>query len=377
MGIRHSNGSSTTNSPTTIELDQINDSTTTTTNNLTSSSASLIPSDSEEYNNSTTAIIHDGHNDDEFSPIINDKIDIRISIIMAILGNGYLLPFESFLMSLDYFSYLYPNYSVNSTFPFVYMGAIAITFLLFFRFPTFASYTNRMYLLLIYPQLVALSHHILTILLLVATGVVDGIVQGTVYAIAGLFGPRYTQSTQIGVGAAGIIVAITRIISKVSFPHTETGLKYGCLLYFLLSAVVVLISLLAYLYLLKFPVAQSLRENTTFNLFDFIGKTIPIYFHPNGKRIPPKWVLWSIVFGRTIFIAIFFIDVYQTSVFNSDAWPIIFMAIFAITNGYIGAVVMSEGPRLVKREYKELSGLTFGSAFNLLIVQLTNGAHTN
>eukprot|EP01132_Coremiostelium_polycephalum_P009910 gene9910-12153_t len=414
----------------------------------------------EEDNNEYTSIVKkqlkdDTTDSDEYAPIIKNKLDIKIAIIMTILGTGYLFPFESYLMSLDYFSMLYPDKKIYSTFPFLYMGAIAMTFLFFLKFPNFGSHAKRMVfgfgfyiLIMITVPLInftsiggSFASYIITLILFILTGIVDGFVQGTVYAIAGLFGPQYTQFTQIGVGLAGLIVAITRIISKVSFPHTEHGIKVGSLVYFLVSAFIIFIALLSFLYLLKLPIADELRGGkdkkqikpknsapyrfvfkknahlglmnffvfllsmflfpgiileiparnirsdwfiitilTIHNLFDFIGKSIPIYLHPNGKRIPSTIALWILTLGRFVFVALFFLCIY-TKTFMSDAWPIIFVSILAYLNGYICSIVMAEGPRIVKREYKELSGifmttcliigLTIGSSLNFLVVQLT------
>ncbi|EGG24677.1 equilibrative nucleoside transporter family protein [Cavenderia fasciculata] len=402
---------------------------------------------------------------DEYLPMMSNQKDIRVAIIMIILGTGYLFPFESFLMSLDYFTVLYPEYKIYSTFPFVYMGAIAITFLFFLKFPNFSSHTKRMVfgfgfyiLIMIAVPIINLTSaggsftsYIITLVLMILTGVIDGFVQGTVYAIAGLMGPQYTQYTQVGVGLAGIIVSVTRIISKVSFAQTAEGMKQGSLLFFLISAFVILVALGSFLYLLKLPVGINIRNSqlkkpavsspstkqekskresgalrfifrknlqlammnfyifvismflfpgivleiqsytirpdwfviillTVHNVFDFIGKTVPGFVHRDGK-IPSYPVLWAITLGRSIFVALFFICVY-TKTFTSDAWPIVFLIIFGFSNGYVCSIVMSEGPRLVKRDLKELSGifmttsliigLTIGSTLNFMVIQLTH-----
>ncbi len=44
------------------------------------------------------------------------------------------------------------------------------------------------------------------------------------------------QSVMYGCGVAGILVAILRIITKSSYPNSAAGLKKGARLYFLLSA---------------------------------------------------------------------------------------------------------------------------------------------
>eukprot|EP01133_Synstelium_polycarpum_P017202 gene17202-20501_t len=384
--------------------------------------------------------------EDEYLPIIQNNKDIRIAIIMVILGTGYLMPFECYLLSLDYYTMLYPTYKIYSTFPFVYMGAIAITFLFFLKFPNFSSHSRRMFfgfsfyiaIMVVVPIINmtkiagSIESYIITLLLIIITGVVDGFVQGTVYSIAGLFGPQYTIFTQIGVGLAGIIVAIVKIISKVSFPYTVEGQKKASLLFFLIAAFILLFCLLSFVYLMKLPIGHNLRKRqeaqinkpkiplkpvikanlqlglmnmyiflvsmylfpgvvmeippysirpdwfmvvltTTYNVFDFIGKSIPIFFHKDGKNIPSNLILWAITIGRTVFFALFYLCVY-THVFKHAAWPITFLVIFGFSNGYVCSILMAEGPRIVKTDYKELSGLFMTTC---LIIGLTIGSTLN
>ncbi|EFA85029.1 equilibrative nucleoside transporter family protein [Heterostelium album PN500] len=383
-------------------------------------------------------------NDDEYKPIIHEKLDIKVAIIMVILGTGYLFPFESYLLSMDYFTILYPQFNIYSSFPFIYMGAICITFLFFLKFPNFSSHKRRMLfgfsfyaLIMVLVPIVNLTSiagtttaYIITLLLITATGVVDGFVQGTIYAIAGIMGPRYTLFTQTGVGLAGIIVVVTRTISKVSVPGSG---KHGVLMFFLISATIILFCLLSFVYLLRLPIAKVLIQSSsdreeekpkialkpivkatyqlgmmnfwiffismfifpgvvlristtemdggwfaitlqaTYNLFDFIGKTIPVFIHPDGKNVPSYLFLWILTIGRTVFVALFFLCVY-TQVFNHIAWPIVFLIIFSFTNGYLCSVVVSEGPRKVKRDQKELAGIFMTTT---LILGLTLGSVVN
>ncbi|GAM23167.1 hypothetical protein SAMD00019534_063420 [Acytostelium subglobosum LB1] len=387
--------------------------------------------------------------DDEYKPIIDQKLDVKVAIIMVLLGTGYLFPFESYLLSMDYFTVLYPKYNIYSSFPFIYMGAICITFLFFLKFPNFSSHKRRMIFGFLFYALImilvpvvnltgirgSVESYVITLILITITGVVDGFVQGTIYAIAGLMGPRYTLFTQTGVGLAGIIVVITRTISKAALPHDG---EKNVLMFFLISASIVLICLGSFLYLLTLPVAKQLhiRQSdqaaqeeeeekpkaklwpivrvtwqlgmmnffifllsmfifpgvvlritttqmdggwfaitlqATYNLFDFIGKTCPVFIHEDGKRIPSYPVLWAITIGRYIFVALFFLCVY-TEIFKNIAWPIVFLVIFSFTNGYTCSIVMSEGPRIVKRDQKERAGVFMTT---MLIIGLTLGSVAN
>jgi len=55
-------------------------------------------------------------------------------IIYFTLGTGYLIPWNAFITAVDYFSYLYPNASVDRIFSVVYMitTLTSLLFILFF-----------------------------------------------------------------------------------------------------------------------------------------------------------------------------------------------------------------------------------------------------
>jgi hypothetical protein len=46
--------------------------------------------------------------------------------------------------------------------------------------------------------------------------------------IASLFPPQFVGATMSGMGVAGIFSIVLRIITKVSFPNTSSGIDYYC-----------------------------------------------------------------------------------------------------------------------------------------------------
>ena len=57
----------------------------------------------------------------------------------------------------------------------------------------------------------------------VIAAVGDGIVQSTLYALSAPMPPRYTGAIMVGVAVAGVLVAVLRIATKLSFPNTVDG----------------------------------------------------------------------------------------------------------------------------------------------------------
>ena len=120
-----------------------------------------------------------------------------------------------------------------------------------------------------------------------------------------------------------------------------------------------------------------------FNFFDLVGRlaagSIPHLFTADN--------IWIPVVMRIIFFPLFFLcNVYGsqlTTVFVSDAWPILFMTFFALSNGYLASLAMMLGPSLVKPNDMQLTGtimifclttgLFGGAMFSFVSLYISNG----
>ena len=103
-----------------------------------------------------------------------------------------------------------------------------------------------------------------------------------------------------------------------------------------------------------------------FNAFDFFGR---IYAGMNQHGITPENILYY-VSTRVIFFPLFlFCNISGSQLpvlFKSDAWPIIFMALFAFSNGYLSTLAMMFGPTMVSVRNSALAG-------TIMIFSLTLG----
>lgn len=120
-----------------------------------------------------------------------------------------------------------------------------------------------------------------------------------------------------------------------------------------------------------------------FNLFDFCGRVTAGAFPPifTAKNI------WMPAISRLIFFPLFLLchvkDSQLPVVFNSDVFPILFMALFAFTNGYVASACMMIGPSLVRPSDAPLAGtimifsltigLLFGACTSFLTVFISQG----
>jgi hypothetical protein len=121
-----------------------------------------------------------------------------------------------------------------------------------------------------------------------------------------------------------------------------------------------------------------------FNLFDFIGRILA------GLTKTPflnAQNIWMASTCRLIFFPLFLLcnikDSQLPVVFSYDFFPIVFMILFAISNGYVSTTCMMIGPSIVDIKQAQLAGsimifsLTFGllggACVSFLIILISQG----
>jgi solute carrier family 29 (equilibrative nucleoside transporter), member 1/2/3 len=121
-----------------------------------------------------------------------------------------------------------------------------------------------------------------------------------------------------------------------------------------------------------------------FNLFDFIGR---LFAGVSKLGLTPDTV-WIVALCRVIFFPLFlFCNVSGSRLpvlFHSDAFPILFMIAFALSNGYVSTLSMMFGPTMVSNRHSNLagtimvfcltSGLMSGSALSFVMLVISQGS---
>ncbi|KAM8924601.1 equilibrative nucleoside transporter 3 [Pelodytes ibericus] len=117
-----------------------------------------------------------------------------------------------------------------------------------------------------------------------------------------------------------------------------------------------------------------------YNFADWSGRQITTWIQspgPNSKLLP------TLVLLRTFFIPLFMFCNYQPRkhiylvIFQTDVYPVVFIALLGLSNGYLGTLSMVYGPKVVPKELAEATavmmsfflsvGLAVGSAFSALV----------
>ncbi|XP_060728015.1 equilibrative nucleoside transporter 3 [Tachysurus vachellii] len=118
-----------------------------------------------------------------------------------------------------------------------------------------------------------------------------------------------------------------------------------------------------------------------YNVADFSGRQMTIWLQVPGPTSP---VLPILVACRTALVPLFMFCNYQPRYhlqrvfFAYDLFPVIFVCLLGLSNGYLGTLTMIYGPKVVPRDLAEpagvimsfflTAGLAAGSAFSVLLV---------
>ncbi|KAF8378093.1 hypothetical protein HHK36_029429 [Tetracentron sinense] len=227
-------------------------------------------------------------------------------IIYFTLGAGFLIPWNAFITAVDYFSYLYPDTSVDRVFSVVYMVVCLVCLLIIVAYAHKSDAFIRINVglvlftlsLLVVPVMdVAYikgrtglySGYYTTVAVVALSGVADALVQGGIIGSAGELPARYMQAVVAGTAAsgltllallcqfitkciteiltskselltAGVLVSVLRIITKAVFPQDAHGLRKSANLYFTVSIVVMVICIVFYNLAHRLPVVQYYKD---------------------------------------------------------------------------------------------------------------------
>ncbi|KAJ5075037.1 equilibrative nucleoside transporter 1 isoform a [Anaeramoeba ignava] len=199
--------------------------------------------------------------------------------VFICLGLAHLLPFNCFITAYEYFSSAFPTnknfeFAFNSIFnsasvlglisDIVYQNRKKKKWLLInkdtnfrrnFSFGMILSLLFEIATQILVPVFIELIKgkisFYLTLILVFVGGYFTGIFQSGMFSFAAILPPKYTQAVMTGQGVAGAGVSLLRVITRVSFEDTKEGLKKSSILYFSISAFILVCVLFCFLFLLK------------------------------------------------------------------------------------------------------------------------------
>ncbi|KAI3525140.1 hypothetical protein L2E82_02434 [Cichorium intybus] len=373
-------------------------------------------------------------------------------IIHFLLGAGYLVPWNAFITAVDYFQYLYPTKHINKVFSVGYMSA-AVTVLLILlcwskssriQLPSVRTRINLGQGLFISALMVApvtdwINHgnqttngsniaFVVLVSMVMVSGLADGLVAGSLVGSTGELPGRYMQAVFAGNATAGLMVSILRIITKASLPHTQKGLRTSTQIYFVFSALIVLVCVICTNVVDKLPVIRYYRnrnrkdgtghvtigthfgvvvkkirwqvtagfviyvvslsifpgylsENvssayfkdwypiiliTTFNVGDFLGKCLTAVYLPRRS----KGAICCCM-ARVVFYPLFMACIHGPKWMRTEVPVIVLTLLLGVSNGYLTSVLMILAPKSVPVDESEVVGIAMETS---LVVGLVVGS---
>ena len=204
-----------------------------------------------------------------------DKYNI-VSYIFILLGIGVLLPWNAVLTALDFFAMNYSDYDPYFVFGLTLNApAFAFNFVGIFA-PKYISLKIRMLvsiftilsLQVVMPFVAEYMNQktgwIITMLIIVVMGIASSFFQGGVFGFAGMFPFKYTAGVMFGNGISGLTVNVLRMICLGIFPPSndpnDKSDFYGCLIYFSIAAVILVVCAFAFIYVENTELAKFYTE---------------------------------------------------------------------------------------------------------------------
>lgn len=229
-------------------------------------------------------------------------------IVYFTLGCGYLVPWNAFITAVDYFSYIYPDASVDRIFAVVYMlvGLVCLLIIILYSHKSHSFVRINVGLgifvvaLLVVPvmdvvyikgQVGLYDGFYVTVGAIALCGLGDALVQGGVVGAAGELPERYMQAVVAGTAASGVLVSFLRILTKAIYPQDADGLRSSANLYFGVSIVVMAICIVLHNVAHRLPVIRYFNE--------LKARAVNEEKEEKGPLTGPIWraTLWDIV-GR-------------------------------------------------------------------------------
>ncbi|KAL0421353.1 UNVERIFIED_CONTAM: Equilibrative nucleotide transporter 1 [Sesamum latifolium] len=278
-------------------------------------------------------------------------------IIYFTLGAGYLLPWNAFITAVDYFTYLYPDVSVDRVFSIVYM-LVGLTSLLFIV--AFAHKSNSFVRINV--------GYVLFLLALVAVPLMDlWYVEGRV----GVFGGYYVTVgwwdcvewlmgwcravllEMLGSCLRGVLVSVLRVLTKAIYPQDASGLRRSANLYFIVSVVVMLLNIIFYNVAHRLPVIKYYTDLKSLAVNEEKDRKslTPLYLMENAK------VAIGASFGRLLFLPLFYGCLHGPGFLRTEIPVTVLTCLLGLTNGYFTSVLMILAPKTVQLQHAETAGI--------------------
>ncbi|XP_026731045.1 equilibrative nucleoside transporter 4-like isoform X3 [Trichoplusia ni] len=190
-----------------------------------------------------------------------------VYLTLFVAGAAFLLPFNSFIMAVDYFQMHYPNTTIMFDMSTVYIASACVavcinnlvldlfTYNTRITFGILVSLATMLFVAVCNIGWDGFSTRASYIINLVAIGVVAfgcTVQQASYYGLTGCLPPRYTQAVMAGESAAGFWVSLDRIVTKYGFRQPQRS----TFMFFVFSILILLAHTMLHHVMMRHPLVQ-------------------------------------------------------------------------------------------------------------------------
>ncbi|KAL0871964.1 hypothetical protein ABMA27_004406 [Loxostege sticticalis] len=190
-----------------------------------------------------------------------------VYVTLFVAGAAFLLPFNSFIMAVDYFQHHYPNTTIMFDMSTVYIASACVavvannllldlfTYNTRITFGILVSLATMLFVAVCNIGWDGFSTRVSYTINLVAIGVVAfgcTVQQASYYGFTGCLPPRYTQAVMAGESAAGFWVSLDRILTKYGFRQP----RRSTFMFFVFSILILLGHSMLHHVMMRHPLVQ-------------------------------------------------------------------------------------------------------------------------
>lgn len=191
------------------------------------------------------------------------------SILMCMVGIGYLFPFSALTNPIDYWRLLFPDFNIDFqiTTVFMWSNLCALFCLVVFGGTSFSftprivgGFLGQFLVITILPTsyflyLSETANEIIVLGLTVAVAIVTAFLDSSVIAISAQYPLRVQEAFQLGVGFSTLIGTLYRDLTKLVFPSNSVVLSSLC--YFYVGSATIAFCIVCYFWLLRLNISKK------------------------------------------------------------------------------------------------------------------------
>ncbi|CAN7126680.1 unnamed protein product, partial [Brassica rapa subsp. narinosa] len=338
----------------------------------------------------------------------------------CVLGVGQLVAWNTILTISDYYYQVFPDYHPSRTLTLVYQPSVLGTISVLVIVGQKIKNQRRVftgYCLFVIGSILLLTVDIVTkgkggitpfLLLSIVSagfGVANALVEGAMIGDLSCICPDLIQPFAAGLGVAGAIASVLRLLTKAVFQNSRDGLRKGALSFLTNSLFIELVCVIIYGVMFpKLPMVQKHRARSGSNPVEPVEEVPPLsnqqLAHQNLDRVISLFLIYALtyplvlvtcfnlsdalsryitmvkplkmqsgkvivasVLARMLFLPAFYI----TARYADQGWMITLTSFLGISNGYLTVCVLTQTP---KRTYNVSEANALG---NILVASMLGG----